>query len=113
MNGHFRSTLAVCCLVVEICGAGCAIVDDAHEDNWRNLVVTNVLRRADLPADVNLKCVNARTAKDDDTTAIVQYRTRRALHRIAFVLPLENQVAVGDHLSANTKLCIVRAAVAP
>ena len=113
MNADRRPPLAAFGLLVAICGAGCAIVDDAHEDHWRTLVVKDIVRRADLPVDVDPQCVNARAATDTDRIAVVQYRIGRAPYRHAFVLRAEDQVNVGDRVAVNPRLCTVRAAAAP
>lgn len=112
MNAACRRPLALVGLLVGICGAGCAIVDDAHEDHWRTLVVTDIVHRADLPADVDPQCVNARAAPDTDRIAVVQYRVGRAPYRHAFVLRAEDQVKVGDRVAVNPRLCMVRGVVA-
>ena len=109
MNAEHRTLLILLGPFLVAAVAGCAVVDENHDDHWRTLVVKDIVRRAELPADVDPQCVNARAATDNDRIAIVQYRVGRAPYRHAFVLRSEDQVKVGDRLAVNPRLCAVRA----
>ena len=82
--------------------------DDAHDDHWRNLVVKDVVRRADLPADVDRRCVDARAGADNDQVALVQYRVGKGLYSHAFVAGPEALLHVNDRVAVNPKLCALR-----
>lgn len=86
------------------------MLDDAHDDHWRSLVVKDLVRRADLPADVDRRCVDARTGADNDKVAVVQYRVGRAFYKHAFLTFPEDQVRMNDRVAVNPKLCALRLA---
>ena len=110
MNVEHRPLRILLGLLLAVSGAGCAMVDDTHEDHWRTLVVTNIVGRAELPANVDAHCVNPSTASESDSIVVVQYRIGRAPHRHAFVLRAEDQVNVGDRVAVNPRLCALRVA---
>lgn len=99
--------LAVLVLFVSLC-SGCAFSDDNHEDHWRRLHVLEVMRRANLPLDVDNSCLERGPAQEVDLIAVVKYRVGRALHRHAFVLPVDSRTAVGDTIEVNPRLCSIR-----
>lgn len=93
---------------VAVAGAGCAMLDDDHEDHWRRLTVIETVRRSDLSDDINSRCIVERTAADDDRVAVVQFRSGRALHAMAFALPRGTLVKAGDRISVNPRLCATK-----
>jgi hypothetical protein len=108
MKAIFLLALRVVGLGILVLGAGCAIFDDAHEDHWRKLVVKDLVRRADLPMDVDRRCVDAQPGADSDEVAVVQYRVGKSLYSHAFVTRPEDQVHVSERVAVNPRLCALR-----
>lgn len=110
MKTCFAPALRAVGLGIAITSAGCAIVDDAHDDHWRPVVVKDLVYRSSLPADVDRRCVDARAGANSDRVAVVQYRLGRGLYNHAFVTRAEDQLRVSDRVSVNPKLCALRLA---
>ena len=110
MKATFSLAQRVVGIGIALSSAGCAMFDDAHDDHWRNVVVKDLVRRADLPTDVDRRCVDARAGADNDKVAVVQYRVGKGLYSHAFVTRLEDQVHVSDRVAVNPKLCALRLA---
>ncbi len=96
------------CIVVS--SAGCAMLDDAHDDHWHSVAVKDVVRRADLPTDVDRCCVDAQAGAASDKVAVVQYRVGKGLYSHAFVTRPEDRVNVSDRVAVNPRLCALRLA---
>lgn len=108
MDSPTAFPLRILLSLIVVAGAGCAMLEDDHEDHWRGLTVIETVRRSDLSEDINSRCVVERNAADDDQVAVVQFRGGRALHAMAFVLPRGTSVKAGDRISVNPRLCAVR-----
>ena len=107
---HMRVNLplVVCALSVSLC-SGCAFLDDTHEDHWRRLKVLEIMRPTDLPSEVDGTCLQSGLAQERSVVAVVRYRTGRALHRHAFLLPPDSRTKVGETIEVNPRLCALRA----
>ncbi len=108
MDSSTASFLRFLLVFLVVCGSGCALVDDDHEDHWRRMTVVETVRRSDLSPDVNPRCLDERGAAADDRVVVAQFRAARALHAMAFVLPRGTSVKAGDQISVNPRLCAVR-----
>ena len=101
------SVVGIC---VAVSSAGCAIIDDSHDDHWRLVVVKDLVDRVNLPPEVDRRCVDARAGADKDKVAVVQYRVGKGLYSHAFVTRPGDQVHVSDRVAVNPKLCVLRLA---
>ena len=86
---------------------GCSVLADAPEDDWRQVKAFAVVDRSELSWDVNRTCIG--DGAPTDSVVVVRIRVGRALHSKAFLAGSGDPVHVGDSLSVNPTLCLLRA----
>lgn len=86
----------------------CSEFDVPHDTQWYAARVTTVVSSTALDSSVSQNCLNADSASE--RVAVVAVRIHRALHYVAFAIPVSSQVHAQDEVAVNFRLCKLRTA---
>ena len=105
IGNHWRQ---IAVLAVSVTAAGCSVLADDAESQWRQVTVINVQPRAALSKDVDVRCISPNVVAPNDEVAVVKYRVGRAPYLQAFAIPGGRSLHKGDTVVVHPRQCVMR-----